>query len=124
MKVAPIQQPSDFQFMIFCPGCKCGHGLRVGQKEGSWEFNGDMEKPTFSPSLLVEHYQYPERDPETKDFKRGPDGKYLLGPDKRLLGGKKIVCHSYIEEGNIRFLDDCTHELAGKTVPLPDFEGI
>lgn len=27
-------------------------------------------------------------------------------------------CHSFIEVGNIRFLDDCWHDLKGKTVPL------
>lgn len=31
-------------------------------------------------------------------------------------------CHSYVENGSIRFLRDCTHVLAGKTVPLPDFD--
>jgi hypothetical protein len=30
------------------------------------------------------------------------------------------VCHSYVTDGKIRFLDDCTHELAGKTVELED----
>ena len=37
----------------------------------------------------------------------------------------KERCHSFIRNGNIEFLSDCTHELAGKTVPLPylDSEG-
>jgi len=30
------------------------------------------------------------------------------------------VCHSFITDGKIRFLDDCTHSLAGKTVELPE----
>lgn len=33
----------------------------------------------------------------------------------------KTVCHSFVTDGNIQFLDDCTHELKGKTVPLEDF---
>jgi hypothetical protein len=28
-------------------------------------------------------------------------------------------CHSFVREGNIEFLSDCTHKLSGKTVPLP-----
>lgn len=28
-------------------------------------------------------------------------------------------CHSYVENGQIRFLQDCDHALAGTTVDLP-----
>ena len=31
-------------------------------------------------------------------------------------------CHSFITNGEIRFLGDCPHELKNKTVPLPEFE--
>jgi hypothetical protein len=34
---------------------------------------------------------------------------------------KTFRCHSLVTDGNIQFLDDCTHELKGKTVPLEDF---
>ncbi|MGC4033677.1 MAG: hypothetical protein QM754_18485 [Tepidisphaeraceae bacterium] len=30
-------------------------------------------------------------------------------------------CHSFVRDGQIEFLGDCTHELAGKTVPLEPF---
>ena len=30
------------------------------------------------------------------------------------------TCHSYIENGKIRYLDDCHHPLAGKIVELPN----
>ncbi len=29
-------------------------------------------------------------------------------------------CHYFLHNGQIEFLSDCKHELAGKTVPLPD----
>jgi hypothetical protein len=29
-------------------------------------------------------------------------------------------CHLYLTDGQIIYLPDCTHELAGKTVPLED----
>jgi hypothetical protein len=32
------------------------------------------------------------------------------------------ICHSFIKDGMIQFLDDCTHALAGQTVPLGEFE--
>lgn len=36
--------------IIFCPGCQCAHLFSM-----KWEFNNDIEKPTFHPSMLV-HY--------------------------------------------------------------------
>lgn len=31
------------------------------------------------------------------------------------------VCHSYVTDGMIQFLADCTHDLKGQTVPLQEF---
>ncbi|WP_419877659.1 DUF6527 family protein [Brevibacillus centrosporus] len=31
-------------------------------------------------------------------------------------------CHSFITDGRIQFLPDCSHDLAGNTVDLPDVE--
>lgn len=84
---------SQFTHMILCPACKCGHGISV--KPGRWSFNGDHERPTFSPSLLVRGYSE--------------------------HAGRDFVCHSFIRDGRIEFLADSTHELAGRTVDLPDF---
>lgn len=44
--------------LFFCPGCKFGHFFQVEkgpEYKGApiWEWNGDMDKPTFSPSLGV-----------------------------------------------------------------------
>lgn len=57
-----------------------------------WSFNGDVNNPTFSPSLLV-----------FKDL-----------PEQR--------CHSFVTDGKIQFLSDCFHDLAGQTVELPEYE--
>lgn len=32
--------------------------------------------------------------------------------------GKDMICHSWIRKGMIQFPNDCTHELAGKTVSM------
>jgi Family of unknown function (DUF6527) len=37
-------------YMFHCPGCGRGHGYHVPH----WDFNGDLEKPTFTPSLLCD----------------------------------------------------------------------
>lgn len=31
------------------------------------------------------------------------------------------TCHSFVTDGRIQFLSDCTHELAGQTVDLPEW---
>ena len=91
-----------YGYTLWCPGCEEHH--RVGTE---WQFNGDMEKPTFSPSLLVWLDPNPKADP-----KHDPTGKYRNG----------FRCHSFIREGHIEFLGDCTHKLAGQTVELPELE--
>lgn len=83
-------------FIFGCPGCGCEHGVwtsKPAANRAQWKWNGDMVKPTFSPSLLI-----------TWDT---PEGT----PTRR-------VCHSYVTDGKIQFLGDCTHALANKTVPL------
>jgi hypothetical protein len=99
-----IRHTSDGRFVFFCPGCQCGHGIKTTGDGPKWAFNGDVEKPTISPSILVHEHDtiLPEND---------STGKVT----------KTFRCHSFVTDGNIQFLDDCTHELKGKTVPLEDF---
>lgn len=111
---------------FYCPGCKETHGLNIGEGHPRWNFNEDFELPTFSPSVLVTsgHY-YP-------DYKNTPAGK--LGhcwcnfkeryPDKGEPPFKCHRCHSFIREGKIQFLSDCSHELAGMTVDLPNIPNV
>ena len=89
----------DPTYSFYCPGCKCDHGIWTrmdGWNGATWEFNGDLDKPTISPSILV---------------------SYTYGEDH-----KKIVCHSFVKDGFIQYLSDCTHELAGKTIELENIE--
>jgi hypothetical protein len=83
------------EIVIFeCPGCKFLHGPAVkGMTRPIWDWNGSFERPTFTPSIVVTW------DDTT---------------------GKTHVCHSFVKDGTIQFLDDCTHELRGKTVALPE----
>lgn len=107
-----------------CPGCDDTHGVYVEPaKDGTprpvWGFNGDGDKPTFKPSVLCQFFKYKFNlgSPEFKeDLRRAQEAKTKLS-------GRDMVCHSFVTDGYIQFLSDCTHELAGKTVPLPDFEG-
>lgn len=33
-----------------------------------------------------------------------------------------VICHSFIKDGRIQFLNDCTHRLKGKTIELPLYQ--
>jgi hypothetical protein len=45
-----------------------------------------------------------------------------IKPSIRTAGGQGELCHSFVTDGKIKFLGDCTHELAGKTVDLLDVD--
>lgn len=70
----------------------------TGKREGTpnWTWNGSLDAPTLRPSILT---SWEGGDPLVK-----------------------IVCHSFVNDGVVQFLSDCTHELAGKYVPLLDFD--
>lgn len=117
-------------YMIMCPACKYGHLFNTvpgdngvpGGRKPTWTFvNNDVEKPTFVASMLVKSVAMPEVDPATGDYPKGPDGKYLLDAKGRIAGTRDTVCHSHVKNGKIQFLGDCTHELKGQTVDLPDW---
>jgi hypothetical protein len=119
-----VQQPAQFQYMIFCPGCKCGHGLRVGQSDGpNWKFNGSMERPTFEPSLLIQGRDFTAKG--RAEYEAWAAAGYPR-PDglPKKFESMDTVCHSFILDGKIQFLSDCTHELRGRTVTLEDFWAI
>jgi hypothetical protein len=42
-----------------------------------------------------------------------------LTPSVNVRG--QVHCHSFVELGKMRFLDDCTHALAGQVVEIPDW---
>jgi hypothetical protein len=72
---------------FYCPGCERRHTINQ-----EWEFDGNYDAPTFSPSVLT------YGSPWQTDIPR---------------------CHSFIRAGRIEFLSDSTHSLAGQTVDLP-----
>lgn len=104
-------------WMVFCPACGSGHLF----DKGRWTFDGDHERPTFNPSMLIRTVRLPDLAPGEADYAKGPDGKYLLDETGRIRGARDWVCHSFVRDGQIQYLDDCTHDLKGQTVPLPEF---
>ena len=75
----------------WCPGCEEMHVVAIVRKTPgpAWSFNGNVEKPTFAPSVKVT----------------------AMRPDP-------FICHHYVRDGTIQFLSDCSHKLKGDTVPM------
>jgi hypothetical protein len=91
-----IKDWEDGTYSHECLGCK-GHHKVPTTKESSrnghiWTFNGDFNKPTFSPSVNNSWGEPP--------FKR---------------------CHYVITNGMIAYCDDCTHSFKGQTIELPNY---
>lgn len=93
---AKIQTYGNGLWVFHCPGCGYDHPFHTDPQHHptnqSWWWNESLDKPTFTPSLLV--------------FKDDPERR----------------CHSFVTNGRIQFLTDCHHKLAGQTVELPDWE--
>jgi len=70
-------------WIVWCPACD---GIHVYDER--WDFNGDIEKPTFHPGHVA-------TSTVSKD-----------------------LCHSVLEDGELKYFEDCSHQLAGKSVQL------
>lgn len=93
--------------VFWCPGCDVGHPVKV-EGPHAWGYNNNPDAPTFTPSVLVTGVQW---DPAEHFHRKA----------HKVAPGGKTVCHSFVRDGQVQFLDDCMHALAGQTVPLPEF---
>lgn len=76
-----------------CPGCNTLHPYRVkgdATRGPIWGYNENVDKPTFTPSLLVSSSR----------------------PESR--------CHLFVTDGRIQYLGDCFHELKNTTIDMMD----
>jgi len=83
-------------YAVRCPACdeaglEIAHVFLTTMQDGSpgWVFNGNLDRPTFTPSMLA----------TTRENR----------------------CHSFVTDGRIHYLDDCTHAMKGQTIELPEF---
>jgi hypothetical protein len=93
MKIKDVLNDPALHF-IYCPACESYHPFRVGDpKKGFWEWDGNRISPTIGGSLFTNR-----------------DGSAPVPK-----------CHLHVTDGKIIYLPDCSHDLAGQTVDLPDF---
>lgn len=90
-----------------CPGCGDNHTVNTDR----WHWNGSLDRPTLDPSLLVRTGHY------TSSWKPGDSCWCGKGYEFSCYR-----CHSFVKDGRIEFLSDCSHALAGKTGDLSELE--
>jgi hypothetical protein len=108
IKHTPFLWQRGPNYLHWCPGCKCGHVYPTKRINGpNWEFNNNVESPSFNPSMLIfmpEHTR--------SDGTKSP---------------QKSICHYYLTNGVINYQGDCEHELAGRQKvalePIPEDYG-
>ncbi len=117
-KLMTIGREGSRDLVFYCPGCKETHAIPVGDQHGGaqWSYNGDAERPTFTPSILIKSGHF------ASHWKEGDSCWCTWFKEEGEEPGFKCqICHSFVTHGRIQFLNDCTHELAGQTVDLPDY---
>lgn len=97
LKLVTTQNGKPYMYVFWCPGCNCSHGFKTKETTDNlhhqWKWNGDMEKPTVTPSI----------------------GTFMDLPNQR--------CHLFMKNGQLQFLSDSFHFLAGQTIDMVDVEG-
>ena len=93
----------------WCPGCDAPHAITV-EGPSAWTWDRNAETPTFSPSVL------------TTGTRMTVEGEAMLARGESPTDGRypsvETRCHSFMKGGQMEFLSDCTHALAGQTVPI------
>lgn len=96
MKLKPFSRGNKGEvqgYDFMCPGCGYQHRYITryeSDQSKAWSFNGDMERPTFVPSLL-----YHKTDIQLR-------------------------CHCFVTDGQIQYCQDSEHSFAGKTIDMVD----
>lgn len=98
MKVQRIEG-IGYQFKCLCGRTHVIHTDKRNHSNAMWQFNGNIQEPTFHPSINYHEERY--RD----------ENESIHIPDFR--------CHFNITTGMIIYHSDSTHEHAGKIYPLP-----
>lgn len=103
-QVSSVLRRGEGRYFHWCPACEEMHPL-----PDSWQFDGNVEKPTFSPSFKHGGKQAVHVNGRwTGEFVRDANGKPL-----------DWICHYIITNGMIQFCSDSSHGRSD-IVPMPN----
>lgn len=93
-KLVKHESPGILGYSHWCSACKHCHTFYIQCNNHTWTFDGNVNSPTFSPSML-EYYTQKN-------------------------GERKTLCHYILTSEVMNYCGDSPHELSGKSVPLED----
>lgn len=103
-QVSAVLRRATRGYSHWCLGCEEMHMI-----PDRWRFDGNVDRPTFSPSVKITGKQtVKEKGRWTGEWVRDANGKAL-----------DYCCHYILTAGTLNFCADSTHALAGKAIPLP-----
>jgi hypothetical protein len=112
---------------FICPGCDHPVVLPTSKEATghAWGFNGDLDAPVFTPSVLQKWSCWSPERRKLADLFKEEHGRWPTREE--LPDDEHHVCHSFVgcngaAPGQIIFLPDSTHKLSGQVVDLPDVE--
>jgi len=118
MKVKPFN-PDNWGVGVFgfkCPGCGETHIIYTdpanpskNKEKSVWAFNGDLNNPTFSPSIMYRTGHYIDDLNEEQKA-------HIMEQEEKYRG---IICHSTVTSGFINILSDSTQS-ANQTLELKE----
>lgn len=104
------------QIAFWCPGCKDWHSIKIKTDGEGWVWTGGEDRPTFTPSVLTTSGHFVSRHQQGDPCWCTWNAEHPERPSR--FGCQR--CHMIVTDGQIRFLDDCSHALRNQTVPMPD----
>lgn len=119
LKLSVSADGTEERLTYWCQGCEDIHQVRI-KGPGSWGWNGDVERPVFNPSVRTRNGHYAYDTPRETCWctwnRDHPDDPSSF---------KCYHCHTFVgcngaQPGEVIFLADCSHALAGTVQPLPD----
>lgn len=106
-----VRTVSDGSHYWFCVACGRAHGGPPDR----WTLSGNDDNPTFSPSFLIRSGHYIPG--HTGECWCTYNAQHPDDPS----GFRCVVCHTFVREGMIQYLSDCTHGYAGQTIDMVAF---
>lgn len=113
-KVRDASYGETVVYAFYCFGCRHEHLFYVNAaNKPTWNFNGDINNPTFTPSLLNRWGKY------VADWKPPADEAWT----EEQINEHSGQCHLNITNGLIDYYEDCTHDFRGrKGVAMKEYE--
>lgn len=103
-QVSAVLRRATRGYSHWCPGCEEMHMI-----PDSWRFDGNVDRPTFTPSVRITGKQ--------SVIVAGKwTGEWVRDANDKAVD---YCCHYILTAGTLNFCADSTHKLAGTAVPLP-----